>query len=138
MTKVFSNPFPMMSNRFMYDPMHDTCRNQDMPSVNIKDEDEKFVLEMAAPGLSKDDFKMELKEEILSISFKKEEEKKEDVKEKYTRKEFSRCSFRRSFSLPEIADADNISAEYVNGILTVVIPKKEEAKPKEPRMIAIS
>ena len=107
-----------------------------VPSVNIKESENAFNLELAAPGLTKADFKIELHEDILTISAeqKVDNEVKED---KYTRREFSFQSFKRSFNLPETIDTSNINAKYENGVLLVDLPKKEEAKPQPARTIEI-
>ncbi len=107
------------------------------PSVNIKESDEGYKLELAAPGLNKEDFKISMENDVISISAEKKEEQVEK-NEKYTRKEFSYASFKRSFTLPEIADTEKISAAYENGVMTLLIPKKEESKPKPVREIKIS
>ena len=107
------------------------------PAVNIKETEESFVVEMAAPGRSKEDFRIELDNDLLSIS--SEDKKENEVTEnggKYTRKEFSFSSFKRSFSLPESVDSANIAASYNNGVLEIALPKKEEAKAPK-RMIEI-
>lgn len=97
------------------------------PRVNITENGEGFKLEMQAPGFAKDDLKLNLEKDVLTISAEKEHEVlKED--ERYTRREFSRSSFSRSFRLPETVDTDKISAEHVDGVLTVSIPKKAEVK----------
>ena len=94
---------------------------------------------MAAPGMNKNDFKVELNGNSLIITSEKnfEEETKED--ERYTRKEFSYQSFQRTFQLAkDVVDAEKIQARYENGVLHLIIPKKEEAKQKPPRMIQIN
>ena len=100
-----------------------------IPPVNISEDAEKFQIELAAPGLAKEDFNIKLEKDVLHISTAK---KLEEVKEhtKYTRKEFSFYSFKRSFNLPEIADQELISAEYKEGILYLSIAKKKEAIPQ--------
>ncbi len=108
----------------------------DIPAVNIKEENDKFVLEMAAPGLKKDDFNINLDNYVLTISSEKKEEAKED-KDNYTRREFLYTSFSRSFTLPKTVDIDKIKADYKNGILTVTLPKKEE-EAKLTKQIKIS
>ena len=108
-----------------------------LPAVNIKETDREFVLEIAAPGMNKKDFHVFVENGVLNIRAEKEikDEKKE---EGYTRKEFSYQSFQRAFTLPDNAKADNISAEYKNGILYVTLPKKAETKPQIARTIKIS
>ncbi|MBI3135287.1 MAG: Hsp20/alpha crystallin family protein [Bacteroidetes bacterium] len=98
-----------------------------IPAVNISESETEFKIEMAVPGKNKEDFKIDVKETILTISAEKIEstEKKE---ENYTRREYDFQSFRRSFRLPEIADSENTSATYTDGILTISVPKKEVKK----------
>ena len=109
-----------------------------VPSVNIKENGDNFEVEVAAPGMSKDDFKITLDGNLLTISSAKEE-KNEEKRDNYTRREFSYQSFQRSFELHrDVVDQDNIEARYENGMLRLTIPKKEEAKQKEPRLIEIS
>ncbi|MFA6334295.1 MAG: Hsp20/alpha crystallin family protein [Bacteroidales bacterium] len=110
--------------------------NTTLPSVNIKEEDDKFAVEMAAPGLEKGDFKIEINQGILSISSEKKNES-ESKDDKYSRREFSYQSFCRSFSLPTVVESEKISAKYENGILKVEIPKRDEAKVRPSRMIEI-
>ncbi|MGL5235623.1 MAG: Hsp20/alpha crystallin family protein [Empedobacter falsenii] len=107
------------------------------PAVNIKENEDSFEILLAAPGLNKEDFSIEIDENILKISseFKQNEEVKE---EKFSRKEFNFSSFKRAFTLPETINEDKIEASYINGILQLVLPKKEEALPKEKRSIQIS
>jgi HSP20 family protein len=108
-----------------------------MPSVNIIESKDDFRIEVAAPGLSKKDYKLKVENNVLTISSEKEE-KKEENEVRFMRREFSYSSFSRSFTLPMTVDADKISASYAEGILTVTIPKKEEAKEKPAREIKIS
>lgn len=108
-----------------------------IPSVNIIENADFYKLELAAPGLMKDDFKISIDNDILSVSTEKKSESAEK-NEKYTRKEFSYSSFQRSFTLPELVDVEKIGATYENGVMTITLPKKEEAKPKTPREIKIS
>ena len=117
-----------------------TVWNGSMPAVNVKETDDQFDLELAAPGMSKADFNIEIDADVLTISSEKKEskEEKEDKKEgRFTRREFRYNAFKRSFNLPESVDAAKIAANYVDGILSVVIPKKEEAKPQPARKIDI-
>ncbi|MDN3644045.1 Hsp20/alpha crystallin family protein [Lutimonas halocynthiae] len=106
------------------------------PKVNIIESDEAYILDMAVPGFKKTDFIIGLENEELSIAAEIKVE--EDTKENYTRKEFVYASFKRTFLLPETVDDTAINASYTDGILTVSIPKKEEAKPKPARTIEIS
>lgn len=97
------------------------------PAANIIENPDSFQLDLAVPGMKKDDFKIHLENNILTISSEVEDEKQEEGKN-YTRKEFSYVSFTRSFTLPKIIDLEKIGADYENGILKVLLPKKEEAK----------
>jgi len=98
-----------------------------IPNVNILETATHYKIELAAPGLTKEDFKIELKKDNLSVWAEKKVEQAEEQKN-YTRKEFDYLSFARSFSMPEGIDAEQISAEYINGILNITIGKKEQAK----------
>ena len=98
-----------------------------VPAVNITENSDRFVLEMAAPGLKKSDFHINVEKDVLTISSEQKEEK-EEKDDNYARKEFYYNSFSRSFNLPETIDVENIKADYKNGILNLVLPKKEEAK----------
>ena len=112
--------------------------NTTLPSVNVKESDNEFSIEVAAPGFDKTDFKIEVHNDVLTVSSEKQTENEtKDESERYTKREFSYQSFSRSFSLPLTADGDKVEAVYDKGILTVSIPKKEEAKPKAPRAIEI-
>lgn len=109
------------------------------PAVNVKETDEDFYIELAVPGLSKEDFNIELDNDVLTISSETKSEKETiENKGKYTRKEFSYSSFKRSFSLPDTVEGTAIEASYENGVLLVAIPKKEEAKIQPKRLIEIS
>ncbi len=108
-----------------------------LPMVNIKETAEAYFVEMAVPGLNKSDFKIDIDNQVLSISAELEEES-EDKQENYTRREFGYSSFKRSFNLPETVNEEHIEAKYNEGILSVHLPKKEEAKQKPVRTIKIS
>lgn len=107
-----------------------------MPAVNIVEGKDDFRIDIAAPGLSKNDFKVDLNHNVLTISSEKNNENEEN-KERFMRREFSYTSFKRSFTLPETAQLEKISANHKDGILQIYIPKKDEAKVKPPRQIAI-
>jgi HSP20 family protein len=111
--------------------------NTTLPSVNIKESHDGFEVDMAAPGLEKVDFKIELNHGALTISSEKKVENETKEGQQFTRREFSYQSFNRSFTLPDTVDSDKISAKYDNGILKLAIPKKEEAKPKPAKTIEI-
>ena len=109
-----------------------------MPSVNIRETADNYEVEVAAPGMEKKDFKITLDGNLLTISSSKQQSG-EETNDRYTRREFSYQAFQRSFELPkDVVDEDNINARYENGLLYLSIPKREEAKKKEPKMIEIS
>lgn len=103
-----------------------------VPAVNIAETEAGYHIELAAPGLKKEDFKISLEKNVLTIASEKKAESAEDGKT-YNRREYSYPAFSRSFTLPELADQSNIEAAYTDGILNVTVAKKEEAKqlPKE-------
>ncbi len=107
------------------------------PAVNIVEEKDSFKIEVAAPGLNKNDFHIELDNFVLTVSSIKEE-KKEENNNKFTTREFNYASFNRSFTLPRTVKTDKINASHKDGILIITIPKKEEAIEKPMRKIAIS
>ncbi|HQO49321.1 MAG TPA: Hsp20/alpha crystallin family protein [Bacteroidales bacterium] len=107
------------------------------PSVNISETEEGFGLELAAPGLKKEDFKVNLDNNVLTISAELKNES-EEKSEKLIRREFSYSSFSRSFSLPKSIDLDKIKADYKDGILKIGLPKREEAKVAVNREISIA
>ncbi len=132
------NSFPsLLDNLFSdVDLFADSRSNLTVPAVNVKEDGESFNIELAAPGVKKEDFKINVDEKLLTIS---SEVKKEETEEKdnYTRKEFNYSSFTRSFTLPKTVDIEKIEASHENGVLHITLPKKEEAKPKEPRLITV-
>ena len=103
--------------------------------VNIHENENAFVLGVVAPGFVKEDFKIDLENDLLTISAERKEEA-ENKNGKEIRKEYKYSSFKRSFTLAEMVDANQIGARYVNGILTVSLPKKVEAK-ASPKQIAV-
>jgi HSP20 family protein len=115
-----------------------SASNTTIPAVNIRETDDNFEVEMAAPGMTRNDFRVELDGNQLTITSEKKTEGDSKNEDRYTRREFSYQSFTRSFELPrDVVDADRIEARYENGLLRLVIPKKEEVKKKAPRMIQI-
>ena len=111
--------------------------NTSMPAVNIKEDEQRFLLDLAVPGINKKDLKIEIHEDVLTISSENKNEK-EDTRNGFKRREFSYSSFCRSFYLPENANSDKISASYKDGILTIELPKQEEEKAKLSREVKIS
>jgi len=108
-----------------------------IPAVNISEKEDDFMLELAAPGMQKSDFKINLDNNVLTISSEKEDES-EEKSEKYSRKEFCYSSFSRSFTLPKSINFDKIKADYKDGVLKVNLPKREDAKVALNRQIEIA
>jgi len=113
------------------------------PAVNIRETNDKYVLEVAAPGMAKEDFNIEVTpSNVLVISSEKREERKEDSEQendkgRFSLREFSYSSFSRSFTLPDTVDAENIKASYRDGVLEVGLPKRAESELKQKRTIQI-
>jgi HSP20 family protein len=129
--KFFGSGFPDFNGDF---PSFDLASR--VPSVNVDENEKEFTIEMAAPGLEKKDFKLEVDNGYLTISSEKEEEKKEE-KKNYLRREYSYNSFCRSFALPENSISDKINAKYDNGILHVSIPKEKMTITKPAKEIKV-
>lgn len=110
--------------------------NTAVPAVNIKDTEKSFELELAIPGVKKNDFTIEVDHDVLTISSEVASEN-EQTQAHYTRREFSYAAFKRAFTLPETVDGAKIDAKYEDGILKLTLPKKQEALPKPKRVIAI-
>lgn len=122
---------------FMDWPSSGAPERRSVPAVNVKETEAEYELEIAAPGLHKDDFDIKLENNILTISSESKTEHEESDK-KYARREFHYTSFSRSFTLPENEiDEEKINANYKDGVLYLVLPKRDEVKPKEPRTIHI-
>ena len=122
--------------RDLMDSMFANQTGISMPAVNVIETGDNFRIEVAAPGLDKKDFKIDLDGRVLTISSEKEF-KNEEKDEKVMRREFSYTSFSRAFSLPESIDAEHIQAVHKDGILNITIPKREESKQKPPKQIEI-
>lgn len=131
-------PFPSIIDEFLKPDWLGGMQTMQatIPAVNIKESTTSFLIELAAPGKSKDDFNVEIDHNMITISSETKQET--EVQEgKYTRKEFNYSSFRRVFTLPETVNTDSIHASYENGVLKIDLPKKEEALPKPKRLIEI-
>ncbi|WP_343848322.1 Hsp20/alpha crystallin family protein [Algoriphagus jejuensis] len=115
-----------------------TSDSTTLPRVNIVETGADYKVEMAVPGMHKDDFMVQLDNNTLTIQAEKSNDPESEVDGSYTRREFSYSAFRRSFYLPDTVEGDKIEARYLDGILTLVIPKREEAKQKPVRTIQIS
>lgn len=135
--------YPSIINEF-FNPWNDIIptpsiwgSTMNVPAVNIKETETMYSINLAAPGLNKQDFAIRVENNTLSISCEKETQA-EESDEQYSRREYNFTSFNRNFSLPEEVNADKIEATYENGILTLMLPKKEEAiKSTLSRSIAI-
>jgi HSP20 family protein len=127
MGSIFDDDFfPVMSNNV-----------SSMPAVNIKEDDKRFMLDLAVPGIDKKDLKIDINEDVLTISSETKNES-EESKDGYKRKEFSYTSFCRSFQIPENVNREKIEANYKDGILSVSLPKFEEERNKISRQVNIS
>ncbi|MEE3998908.1 Hsp20/alpha crystallin family protein [Tenacibaculum sp. FZY0031] len=111
--------------------------NTTLPAVNIKENENEFTVDVAVPGMNKEDFQVNLENDVLTISSEKQETTKE-TNDRYTRKEYSYKSFKRSFTLPKgIVDSEKIKASYKNGELKINLPKLEAVKPKPAKLITV-
>lgn len=137
--------FPSFFNRFFEGDLMDWSNtnfagtNSTLPAVNVKENDNEYQIEVAAPGMKKEDFKVNYENGRLTISSEYKEEKKDGEEENYTRREYRYQSFQRSFTVPEnVVNSEKIQANYTDGILFVTLPKRDEVKPKPAREIKIS
>jgi HSP20 family protein len=138
LTKV-KGTFPGLLNDFFkpWDEWFDNgvlpTRTLTVPAVNISEEADSYNVTLAVPGMKKEDFDVDVNANIVTISAETESETEDDDK-KYSRKEYNYSSFSRSFTLPENVIGEKIEAGYENGVLTVVLPKKEETKDKSKKV----
>lgn len=144
LAKRTENYFPSIFERFFNNDLMDwnltnfSSTNTSLPAVNVKENDNEFNIEVAAPGMDKKDFNISFQNNVLTVSSEKKNEK-EEKEENYTRREFSYQSFQRSFTLADnVVDSDKITAKYANGILNITLPKREEVKPKPVKEIKIA
>ena len=135
---------PSLFDRFFNSDLMDwnltnfSSTNTTLPAVNVKETQDDYILELAAPGMSKKDFKVNFQNNVLTVSSEKQEER-DEKDDNYTRREFCYQSFQRSFTVPgHDVDSDKINASYADGILSVTLHKREEVKPKPAREIKIS
>ena len=136
--------FPSFVDKFLEGNLMDwnnwnfSSTDTTLPAVNVKEDKDAFMIEVAAPGMKKEDFRIDYDNGRLTISSEHKHESKEKS-ENYSRKEFSYQSFQRSFTVPEnVVNGDKITAGYKDGILNIELPKREEVKPKPSREIKIS
>lgn len=143
LAKRNENYLPSFFDRFFNNDLMDwsnsnfSSTNTSLPAVNVKETNDEFFIEVAAPGMNKNDFKVHFNNNVLTISSEKKNEKDEKT-DNYTRREFSYKSFQRAFTISENAvNGEKISAKYNNGILVITLPKREEIKPQPAREIKI-
>ena len=129
---------PWLSDFFDNDRYFDSdwLKKQSVPAVNVKETDKYFEIEVAAPGLTKKDFKITVDNGVLTISSEKEEEKEQKEKD-YTRREFSYSAFSRSFTLPENVNEEDVKATYLDGILKLNVAKKSITVSKAKKAIEV-
>jgi len=134
------NTWPSLVEEFFngefFPKFFDAESQHSIPAVNIVENKDEYRIDVAAPGLNKDDFKIKLENNVLSV-FSEKEEKREEKDDKFMRREFSYSTFSRSFTLPVTVNAEKIKATHKDGILQILIPKKEEAREKPAREIKI-
>jgi len=123
-------------NDRVFNGFNSSYQNSTSPAVNIEEGDKEFTIEVAVPGLSRKDFRIEVEDDVLTIS-SEDQHKKEEKKRNYTRREFSYHSFKRSFQLPETIDQDQIKASHESGVLNITLPKKDEVVQKAPKQIEV-
>ncbi len=135
------NTWPSLVEEFfngeMFPKFFDAESRHSIPAVNILENRDEYRIDVAAPGLNKEDFRIQLENNVLNVSSEKEESR-EEKDERIMRKEFSYSSFNRSFTLPMTVNSEKIKATHKDGILQIVIPKKEEAREKPSREIKVS
>lgn len=124
----------MFNNDFSGGTAHHPTRF--VPAVNVSELEDKFQLEMVIPGFNKEEVAIEVDKDLLTIS-SEVEDKTESSTEQFTRREFTKQSFKRAFNIPETVRQEQIDANYENGILSITLPKKEEALPQPKRLISL-
>lgn len=140
---AYSNSFNALIENFFgrtMDELFDSMANQyTMPAVNIYEAGNAYKVEVAAPGLKKENFNIEVNNNVLTIQYKQmEENKTSDEQNRFYKREFRFANFRRSFTLPKNVNLEGIQASYTDGILTVEVPKKEEAKNTNAITVAVN
>ena len=140
-----SPSFPSLFNRLFEGDLMDWSNsnfagnNSTLPAVNVKENENEFIIDVAAPGMKKDNFKVDFDNGRLTISSELSEETKNAGNEKFTRREYYYRSFQRTFTVPEnVVNGDKIQARYTDGILNITLPKREELKPKPAKQIKIA
>ena len=123
-------------NDRVFNSLNNSYSNTTSPAVNVEEGDKEFRIEVAVPGLSRKDFRIEVEDDVLTIS-SEDKQKKEEKKRNYTRREFSYHNFKRSFQLPETVDQDQIQASHESGVLNITLPKRDEVVQKAPKQIEV-
>jgi len=123
-------------NDNFFNQLNSTSCNGNHPAVNVSENDKEYSIEVAAPGIDRKAFNLEIENDVLTISTEKKENK-EEQKKNFLRREFNYQSFKRSFQLPETIDQEQIKATHDAGILTLTLPKKEEVVQNAPRQIEV-
>jgi HSP20 family protein len=123
-------------NDKFFNQLKNTGSGESRPAVNISEDDKGYTIEVAIPGIAKDEFNLEIENDVLTLS-SEQKENKDEQKQNYMRREFNHQSFKRSFELPETIDQEQINATIDAGILTLSLPKKEEEVQKAPRQIEV-
>jgi len=123
-------------NDKFFNQLNSTNCNGNHPAVNVSEEDKVYTIEVAAPGIARKDFNLEIENDVLTISTEKKENE-DEKKQNFLRREFNYQTFKRSFQLPESIDQEQIKATHEAGILTLTLPKKEEEVQKAPRQIEV-
>lgn len=121
---------------FFDEPRLRMPRLTNLPATNIREMDKEFLVELAVPGLKKEDFHIDVENNMLEIKVERKSETSEE-KEKYTRREYDYTAFYRAFTLPDFVITDKINAEYRNGVLSIHLPKSEKAMKKAVREISV-
>ncbi len=137
--RVYPNVFNQLFNRELLDfsNLGISADDATLPAVNILEDEHRILIEVAAPGLKKEDFQLQLDQNLLTVSSEVADENKESG-DHYSRREFRYRSFRRQFNIPvEIINGEGIQATYQDGILLLTLPKRDELKPKPARSIEI-
>lgn len=142
----YSHCSPKTANRFATDffkqfmPEENLSKyfHGNLPASNISETETSFVIELAAPGLHKEDFEIQIENHLLTVRVEKKQEGENEQKTHYTRQEFDFTNFKRSFRVGKVVDTEGIKAQYENGILRLELPKKEQSQEKSTRNIHIA
>jgi len=123
-------------NDKFFNQLKSTDSNKSLPEVNVSEDEKGYTIEVAVPGIAKDDFNLEIENDVLTISTE-QKENNDEQKQNFLRREFNYQSFKRSFQLPETIDQEQIKASCDAGILKLSLPKMEEEIQKAPRQIEV-